>query len=472
MIDEHVDGPERLSDGREPLSDLPDVTQIGRDCEPLTGIGQIGRQFLDEVRRAGKQRDAAPLGGELSSERFAESGADVTLFEAREDVGGRVRTRTVDGFTLDRGFQVLFGAYPAVKRELDLDALDLRRFDPGAVIARPGERSTLADPLRSPGDAVESLFNREVTVSDKLRTLALRQDLAGRTEAEIFARPDAPIREYLRDWGFSPKYLRNFVAPFYGGITLDRSLSTSKRVFEYTFKALSDGQIAVPAAGMGAVPDQLAERAERAGASVRCSERVRSIEDAGDSVTVETDAETLDADAVVVAADPKEARRLTDVESIPLEARGCVTQYYRLPAEDAPKTGRKILLNAADPSPNTIVPMSEVAPEYASDGTALFNATFLGETALDRDASALAEEARLTLESWYPERDFSALEPVRTHRIEFAQFDQPPGIHESLPDVRAPGGSTYLAGDYTAWSSIQGAMRSGREAARAVERDR
>jgi monoamine oxidase len=117
------------------------------------------------------------------------------------------------------------------------------------------------------------------------------------------------------------------------------------------------------------------------------------------------------------------------------------------------------------------VPISEVAPEYAPDGEALLNATFLDDAAFGRDADALAAETRLTLESWYPDREFADLEPVRTHRIEFAQFDQPPGVHDDLPGPRAPGGRTYLAGDYTAWSAIQGAMRSGREAAAAVLRD-
>ncbi|WP_049985800.1 NAD(P)/FAD-dependent oxidoreductase [Halobellus rufus] len=427
----------------------------------------------------------AGLAGLVAARRLATAGADVTVVERRSTVGGRVRTENRDGFTLDRGFQVLFTAYPAVRRELDLDALDLRFFRPGAVIARPGSRSVLSDPLRDVRAAGASLRNSEVTLSDKFRTLLLRQHVGTRTESEIFRASDRSIRSYLREWGFSEDYVDNFVAPFYGGITLDRSLSTSKRVFEYTFKALSEGRIAVPAAGMGAVPEQLADRARDAGASIRLDERVTSIddgvgEDRGDDsvrgrdggVAVETEAGTIAADAVVVATDPKEAHRLTGIDSIPREARSCVTQYYRLPEESVPRTGRKLLLNAGDPSPNTVVPISEVAPEYAPDGSALLNATFLGETALDRDADALAEETRLTLEAWYPERDFSALEPVRTHRIEFAQFAQPPGLHETLPGVRAAGGATYLAGDYTAWSSIQGALRSGREAARAVERDR
>lgn len=388
------------------------------------------------------------LAGLVAARRLATGGADVTLFERRDSVGGRVRTEHREGFTLDRGFQVLFTGYPAVRTELDLDALDLRYFTPGAVIARPGSRSTLSDPLRDPQSALASLRNHEVTQTDKVRTLLLRQDVGTRTEVEIFRSADKSIREYLREWGFSESYIENFVAPFYGGITLDRSLSTSKRVFEYTFKSLSEGRIALPARGMQAIPEQLADAARSAGASIRLGERV------------------------VDVTDPKTARQLTGTDSIPTATRSCVTQHYRLPSEVAPTTGRKLLLNAGDPSPNTIVPMSEVAPEYAPDGAALLNATFLEDAAFDRDEAALAEETRLTLESWYPDRDFEELAPVRTHRIEFAQFDQPPGIHEELPDVRAPGGQTYLAGDYTAWSSIQGAMRSGREAARAVQRDR
>ena len=78
------------------------------------------------------------LAGLVSAARLAEADRDVTLLERRPTVGGRVRSREVDGFTLDRGFQVLFTSYPAVRRELDVDALDLRAFSPGATICRPG----------------------------------------------------------------------------------------------------------------------------------------------------------------------------------------------------------------------------------------------------------------------------------------------------------------------------------------------
>ena len=412
----------------------------------------------------------AGLAGLVAARRLAAAGADVTVYEERDTLGGRVRSRDHDGFTLDRGFQVLFTAYPAAGRELDYDALDLRSFSPGAVIARPGERSVLSDPLRDPTAVFESLFNREVTTSDKLRTLALRQDLGTRDLDEFFSGPDVSIREYLDDWGFSEKYAENFVAPFYGGITLDRSLSTSKRVFEYTFRMLAAGNTAVPAAGMGAVADQLADKARVAGADIETEATVGAVDGDGEGVTVRVDGETVEADAAVVATDPRTARELTAVTSIPTATRPSTTQYYRL--SGAPLgTKQRILLNAASARPNAVVPLSEVAPEYAPDGDELLAATFLGDEALSTADSELVDETREALESWYPEREFGGLDSLATDRIEFAQFDQPPGIHDTLPDARAADGRVYLAGDYTRWSAIQGALESGRLAARAVDED-
>ncbi|WP_018258117.1 NAD(P)/FAD-dependent oxidoreductase [Halomicrobium katesii] len=405
------------------------------------------------------------LAGLVAARHLAESGADVTLFERRETVGGRVRSRTVDGYTLDRGFQVLFPAYPAVERELDLDALDLRRFTPGATIARPGKRSVLADPLRDPGSALATIFNDEVTIRDLLRLYRLQRELRGRSVDEILRRGGSSIETYLADRGFSEGFVESFAAPFYGGITLDRSLSTDSAVFEYTFKMLTEGSTAVPAGGMGAITAQLADRARAAGVTVETGTTVDAVVP-GDGVTVEIGDESVGADAAVVATDPKAASDLTGVAAITTTARSCVTQHVALPSGDRPEMGRRIVLNAEDDRPNQIAPLSAVAPEYAPDGHASYAATFLGER--EADDETLFETVRTALSEWYPQASFADLELIETDRIEFAQFDQPPGFRAGLPAVDAPEGPVVLAGDYTRWSSIQGALESGRVAAGAA----
>ncbi|MEY7850677.1 NAD(P)/FAD-dependent oxidoreductase [Natrarchaeobius sp. A-rgal3] len=427
------------------------------------------------------------LAGLVAARHLAGGGADVTLTERRPSVGGRVRTTTRDGFRFDYGFQVLFTAYPAVRRELDLEALDLRPFAPGATIARAGHRSRLVDPLRAPRELPAALFNPDVTLGDKLRVATLRWTLRNRAFDERFeSGHDASIDAFLRERGFSDRFLERFAGPFYGGITLDRSLSTSKRIFEYTFKALAAGETAVPAEGMGAIPIQLADFAEAEGATIESGVEVESVSadvvsgsgtDADSSgstdarVAVETDGGSYDADAVVVATDPRTARSLTGVDPTPTNGRACVTQYYSLPADTGIESGKRIVLNADLDSegPNHVVPTSDIAPEYAPEEATLISATYLGDR--EETDEELAAATRESLESWYPERAFDGFSLEHTDRIPFAQFAQPPGVHDELPDVRDPDGPVYLAGDYTRWSSIQGAMESGRQAAGAVLED-
>lgn len=420
--------------------------------------------------------DVAVVGGGLAglvaARRLAEAGARVELFERRDEFGGRVRTTHDGDYTFDRGFQVLFTSYPAAKRELDLERLNLRRFPPGAIICRPGRRSTLSDPLRDPGAAVETILNRDVRLTDKLRLFRLQRQLAGRSEREVFAGEDTSIREFLADYGFSTALVERFAEPFYGGVTLDRSLASSAAVFRYTFKCLSAGAIAVPAAGMGAIPEQLVARAERTDATLHAGQAVTGVEPDGPDPRTDGVVLTLDGvsgtrrfDACMVATDPRTASDLTGVRT-PEERQGCTTGYYSLPANKDLRTGGRILLNAADARPNEVVPISAVAPEYAPDDRQLLSATWLDvEDAAD---SELTEELRAALADWYPEHRFDELRHEHTDRVPFAQFAQPPGFRDDLPGIRDPDGPVYLAGDHTSWSSIQAALDSGARATETV----
>ena len=68
----------------------------------------------------------AGMAGLCCALRLQEKGIPCLLLEASDEPGGRVRTDRVDGFLLDRGFQVLLTAYPEARRVLDYKALRLQ----------------------------------------------------------------------------------------------------------------------------------------------------------------------------------------------------------------------------------------------------------------------------------------------------------------------------------------------------------
>ena len=202
----------------------------------------------------------AGLAGLTCAKVLRERGAEVVVFEASDGVGGRVRTDEHNGFLLDWGFQVYFTSYPVAGRHLDYEALDFRGFDPGVIVRKGPEKSVLSDPLRDPKALVPSLLSDAATLWDKLHTLDM---VARKTEVGISAgaedgEADTSTLEYLKMAGLSGRYIDSFFRPFYGGIMLNRELTTSARVLRFTLRMLAAGRTVVPALGMGEIPRQLA----------------------------------------------------------------------------------------------------------------------------------------------------------------------------------------------------------------------
>lgn len=201
----------------------------------------------------------AGLAGLTAASVLKASGKSVLIIEAADAVGGRVRTDEVNGFLLDRGFQVLLTAYPEAKRFLDYKTLELCKFNPGALILNEKGISKIGDPVRQPGTLLSTLFSTAGTLSDKLRMLRLKLRLSGKSLTAIFSERETTTIDYLKKNGFSERILNQFFRPFMTGIFLEDQLSTSSRMFEFVFKMFSEGSAAIPARGMGMIPLQLAK---------------------------------------------------------------------------------------------------------------------------------------------------------------------------------------------------------------------
>lgn len=403
------------------------------------------------------------MAGLTCAKVLMESGVEVVVVEASDGVGGRVRTDERDGFLLDRGFQVYFTSYPVSKRHLDHAALNLKSFDPGAILRRGREESILSDPLRDPKALLPSLLSNAATFPDKLRTLRLVAGLLseGAVTAGEIDGTDSSSLEYLRGYGLSERIVDNFYRPFYGGIFLDRSLSTSSRVLRFTFKMLATGRTTIPALGIGEIPKQLAAHL-KPGALRTSSPVERLLRDGERVVGVEAAGEVHEADAVVVATEAPEAGRLAGAVA-PEGSVGQVCVYY---AADGIESGKKIVLNAESGEfVNNAVQISAVAPSYAPRGHHLLSVVALeGFRLSDEEIYRRGVE---DVTRWYPEAD---LDPLEIYRVPYAQFDQPPGIHEWLPENRTNTPGLVLAGEYTEDSSINGSMLSGEKAAGEVMR--
>ena len=398
----------------------------------------------------------AGLAGLTCAKALREGGAEVTVFEASDGVGGRVRTDEKDGFLLDRGFQVYFTAYPVARRHLDHARLDLRVFDPGAIIHRGRERSVLSYPLREPKALVPTLLSDAATLQDKLRTVELAvKNLAGEEDGEA----DTSTLEYLKSSGLSTWYIDSFYKPFYGGVFLSRSLSTSSRVFRFTFRMLATGKTVVPARGMGEIPKQLATHLPIG--TIRLNSPVDFLLRDGDRAAgVKTGCEEHEADAIVVATEAPVAGELTG-ETVPEGTVGEVCLYYETSGVGS---GKKILLNAEeDAFVNNAVEISGISERYAPSGRNLLYAVALSGLNLPDDE--LYRRGIEDLSEWYPDADFR---PLTLRRIPYGQFAQPPGIHETLPQNHTATPNLFLAGEYTEDSSINGSMLSGEKAARGV----
>ena len=154
----------------------------------------------------------AGLAGLSAARVIQQQGLSVIILESSDDVGGRVRTDIVDGFQLDRGFQVMLTAYPEFKTQVDMRALDLRPFDPGALVWRKGKGHVVSDPFRKPQTLAATAFAPIGSVFDKARIVLLRARVMRRKPSSLLGGQDVSTDVALRAFGFSTKIINRFSA--------------------------------------------------------------------------------------------------------------------------------------------------------------------------------------------------------------------------------------------------------------------
>jgi len=396
------------------------------------------------------------LAGLSCARSLLRAGLRPLVLEASDAAGGRVRTDRVDGFLLDRGFQVFLTAYPESRKVWDLPSLGLRAFEPGARIFRDGRFHTVTDPWRQPLRAVGSVLSPIGSLADKLRVARLRwQALRGTVDA-LFARPEETARRRLERLGFSGQMVQSFFQPFFGGIFLEPALATSSRMMEFVFRMMAQGDVALPVGGMGRLSEVLA--AQLPAGALRLNAPVARVEPR--AVTLES-GERLEARCVVVATEGPAAARL--LPSLKVAAGRPVTCLY-FAAPEPPVRGARLLLNGDGRGlVNNVAVLTEVAPSYAPAGQSLVSVTVLG-------GQAPAEaQVRAELSAWFG-ACVAGFRHLKTYLIPHALPAQSPGQLEPRSPLATEG--VFVCGDYRQHGSIEGAIVSGQRTASAVLAER
>ena len=385
-------------------------------------------------------------------------GVPVVIIEASDGVGGRVRSDVVDGFILDRGFQVVLTAYPELSQFLTDDELDICEFETGALIQQSGTLHEFGDPFRSWRSTVptmRSVLRASIaTPRDLLRLAALRRNLTRGDAVDLLRGPDVPTLDALRVLGFSSSMIDHFFTPLVGGIQLDPTLSASSRMFQIILRMLFTGSAGVPSRGMGALTTSLANQLPAQ--AVHLNVAVQSVSPR----KVRIDSGEIDAAAVVVATDGPHAAELLGTAPPTSRPASCV--WFDAPE---PPTDRRLIIldgESSGPVANVAV-MSNVSKRYAPPGRHLIAAACPGVF----DAE-IENASRAQLAGWFG----SDVESWRTLRVDAIKHGQPGQAPRFSPkkSVRVTEG-LYVCGDHRDTASIQGALHSGRRCAEAVLRD-
>ncbi|MDA7881026.1 FAD-dependent oxidoreductase [Akkermansiaceae bacterium] len=397
----------------------------------------------------------AGLSGLACALTLHQAGIPVRLFEASDGVGGRVRTDKVDGFLLDRGFQVYLDAYPEAAKILDLKSLNLCSFEPGALVFDGAKLNRVMDVFRRPSSVMESALAPIGTFMDKIRVALLRFRALGSEVAEIHSRPDHGTTSFLQKFGFSQRMIDGFFRPFYGGIFLENDLRTSSRMFEFTFKMFSEGSATLPAVGMGAIPLQLAKRLPSE--TIQIHSAVASV--TPDSLTFPS-GEVIKGHEVVIATQAPQTARLVPGFAPREPDWKSVTNVY-FSADKSPFNEGIIALNATGKGlVNNICAPSDIAASYAPDGQSLISVSLLGCHRNPEIPATIKEE----LSSWFGEQ-VAGWNHLRTDVIKHALPEQKPG-KEPAGHLQIDG--IHICGDHTTSSSIEGAIISGLRTAEAI----
>jgi protoporphyrinogen oxidase len=328
---------------------------------------------------------------------------------------------------------------------LDYGALKLKKIPSGARIRNGNEFFTMPNPLKNFLSAPQALFSPVGSLIDKARVLQL--NFATQNCPEPDQRSGETTISFLKEFGFSETIRDRFFIPFFRGVFLEKDLQTNSALFKFLYSQFSKGDVVIPEDGMQAIPEQI--KGHLSPEQIRLNTKVERID--GNKVFLK-DGEVIESDKIVLATDATTAARLLGEEP-KTEFNGTTCFYFE---SNSPLNldGEPFLIINSNKNEliDHILPVSDVMPSFAPKGKTLISVNVVGKR------EATEDEIRSELANWFGEDN--AWNHLKTYKI-------PNALPQFFADSASEYGlqisdTLYRCGDYTAYPSLNAAMRSGR----------
>jgi len=409
----------------------------------------------------------AGLAGLAAARRATELGLRAEIFEASDGVGGRVRSDQINGFTCDRGFQLVNPSYPALSRYYSRELLGNDSFHrlPRGIDVVIGERvHRLGDPRTSLSFLKGDLASATGSLAEKLRFARYLIAISRGKESELGTEisNDSSFESEMLDLGIGTFFSR-VIAPFASGVFLNLPSRISARVARELIHYFLIGEPGLPKGGVGEMSKALAQ-----GLEVHLRAPVDEVSDS----YIRIGRMRVSARAVIIATDPVSLDSLVSFDSLPRKKKftypatmsASTTWYHSVDGDDFPQLLR-IDGGGGGPVTNTIA-ISRLAPEYAPEGKTLISTTVM--SAYGQEVSEARVRRHLS-ELW--KRETMSWRLVAKYSIPKSLPLIPPGtprqVSLALP-VKRGSMLRYIAGDFLTLPAQQGAMESGIDAAEEI----
>jgi protoporphyrinogen oxidase len=373
----------------------------------------------------------AGLAGMSAAITLQKSGAQAAVLEASDRAGGRVATDKIDGFNLDRGFQLINANYSEVKRGNYLDGVAFKVAPRSVGVSTTNGIVKLGDPRNAPlsifAKATGNLFAKAAFI----RYLASSPKI------------DESVEEHLLRTGTGDLY-QKVLMPFLQGVFLAEPSQVSAVVGREVIASFIGGKSGVPVGGVA----QLVENMARQIKDLRLNTQVEEV--LGDGVI--TTSGKVFADKIILATDLTTAGQLTGAKELG-RLTGSTTWYHA--TEIPPSESAELIVDSENRGPvvNSIV-ISNLSSDYAPTGQHLISSTTIKHSSESEVRRHLAKMWGSSTENWR----FLAKYEINSALPLFS-----PGYKKHVSVENRS--NLYRAGDYLESPSQNGALHSGRKAA-------